>query len=223
MKNGKIRHYSSKNAYERSLKAMFANQNTNNSVKRKVSKSKFKSSKRMKHAGVGKVSSVKKKRCNYCRKENLPLDKDKCKDCEKLLAEYKQPEEHKLREELKDLMVAYEPEYDNEDLFAIQTLIDEINEEAVAYVTDIDLVDKMQEINDIMGGHGIEGISEQIGDHSLNLIYVNMGDTYDPTVIYNINEGMATVGNWGSYVEELGNEEENPDWDEAIMSGEEDL
>jgi hypothetical protein len=90
MKNGKIRHYRSKNAYERSLKAMFANQNTNHSVKRKIAKSK--TSKRIKHKGVGKVSSVKKKFCDTCKREGQSFEEGKCKICVEAFKEYKQPQ-----------------------------------------------------------------------------------------------------------------------------------
>ena len=218
---GKYINFKSKNAYENWKRGMFANLSTSNSSKRKVAKVKSKSRRRLQHAGVGRVSSTKKKRCDYCRKENLPLTEGRCKVCAKDFAEFKQPEKpKKLREELKELMVAYDPNYDNEDLFKIQTLIDEINELDSGH---LELVGKMEEINAIMGGHGIEGINKQVGDHTLDLMYVNMGESYDTTVIYDFDEGMARIGDWGSYVEELQTEEELPDWDEAIMSGEEDL
>lgn len=55
----------------------------------------------------------------------------------------------------------------------------------------------MDEINGLMGGFGVEAINEG----SLNLLYVNMGDTYDTTIVYEVRDGKARVGDWGSYVE----------------------
>ena len=62
----------------------------------------------------------------------------------------------------------------------------------------VESVDKdMQSINKLMRGFGVEAITEG----SLNLLYVNMGDTYDTTIVYDMDEGRARVGDWGTYVE----------------------
>jgi hypothetical protein len=82
-KSGKIRHYQSRGHYLKSIRGMFANQN---GYSKKITKTKPKQ--RMKHKGVGKVSSVKKKDCDYCKRENLPLTKGKCKDCAEALKDF---------------------------------------------------------------------------------------------------------------------------------------
>lgn len=64
----------------------------------------------------------------------------------------------------------------------------------------------LKEINKIIGGHGIEfiaqnpyGVSERdFGEH---FEYVNMGDTYVPTVIY--HRGKFKIASWGDLVESL--------------------
>jgi hypothetical protein len=89
MKNGKIRHYQSRRHYLNSMQGMFANQYQKRDHSDKLrTKAKTKTKNRIKHKGVGKVSSVKKERCNYCRKENLPLDKGECKGCKEEFKDY---------------------------------------------------------------------------------------------------------------------------------------
>ena len=92
MKNGKVRHYSNKQAYLNSVKGMFANLNSDSSIRKKTIKAKSKSKRRMQHrGGVGKISSVKKKTCEKCKREKT-LNKGICKECEKAFKEYKQPD-----------------------------------------------------------------------------------------------------------------------------------
>ena len=90
-KNGKIRHYQSKRAYEDSLKGMFAKDYLKKNHSKKIAKAKTKSNRQMKHRGVGKVSSTKKKLCDTCRGEGLSLTEGKCKVCAKEFKTFKQP------------------------------------------------------------------------------------------------------------------------------------
>jgi hypothetical protein len=57
--------------------------------------------------------------------------------------------------------------------------------------------------DELLGGHGIEYIaSEQDTMRSREGIeYVNMGDTYDTTLIYDYKTGRFYVGAWGDWVE----------------------
>jgi hypothetical protein len=85
--------FRNKTAYENWKRGMFANTTNNNSVKRRVAKAqqKSKSKRRMQHkGGVGKVSSTRKKVCEKCKRENLPLDKGKCKFCAEAFKEYEE-------------------------------------------------------------------------------------------------------------------------------------
>lgn len=62
---------------------------------------------------------------------------------------------------------------------------------------------KMEALNRILGGYGVEAI--QIAGEITNskwLDYVNMGDTYAATILH--YNGRFVVGDWGSVVERLG-------------------
>jgi molybdenum cofactor biosynthesis enzyme MoaA len=208
MKNGKVRHYSSKRAYEDSLKGMFANRDTKKNHSRKIQKVKNKSKKRIKHrGGVGKVSSTRKKFCDTCKREGQSFEEGKCKVCVKAFKEYKQPQATpEIREELRDLQRSYVSPFTEEELISIQNLMDKIND--TEYTNYRDLEEHMDKINDIMKGYGVEGLSEERGGERVDLMYVNMGDTYAKTVIFDYDEGLARIGDWGSYVEELPDDEE---------------
>ena len=90
MQNGKVRHFQSRAHYERSVKAMFANQYQKKNHSKKIAKSK----RRIKHRGIGKVSSTRKQVCNKCKREKT-LDKGMCKECTEAFASYKQPKSKK--------------------------------------------------------------------------------------------------------------------------------
>jgi len=59
-------------------------------------------------------------------------------------------------------------------------------------------------INEIIRGYGVESI----GDNecysyycNIGLLYVNQGDTYTTTVIYDTREEQFIIGSWGDIVE----------------------
>ena len=101
--NGKIRHYQSRQHYLNSVKGMNAKDYQKKNHSRKINKLQ-KKNKRIQHAGVGKVSSGKKKLCVTCKREGLPLTKGKCKVCAK---EFKSFEKEKgsLEAEVKELRI----------------------------------------------------------------------------------------------------------------------
>lgn len=57
----------------------------------------------------------------------------------------------------------------------------------------------LNKIDIIMNGHGVERIEKGKNSKSPSIRYVNMGDTYDTTIMY-VN-GCYRVGDWGSIVE----------------------
>lgn len=63
---------------------------------------------------------------------------------------------------------------------------------------DISLV-AMGRINDLIDGYGVEYIPEGKGEKSPAIEYVNMGDTYDITVM--LINGKYRIGSWGDIVE----------------------
>lgn len=64
---------------------------------------------------------------------------------------------------------------------------------------------KLYAINDILNGCGVESIQ----DNNINIHYVNLGDTYTTTILYDNNCNIFRYCSWGDFLEE--NEEENFD------------
>ena len=68
----------------------------------------------------------------------------------------------------------------------------------------------MEAINEALGGCGVEVLradnewDSYYGD--IVAEYVNMGDTYDVTILYDINECKYEVTSWGDWVEMMENE-----------------
>lgn len=60
--------------------------------------------------------------------------------------------------------------------------------------------DALQFANEVMGGHGVEGIT-YANEHIAE--YVNMGDTYATTLVYHVPEGEFYVTSWGDVYEEF--------------------
>lgn len=68
---------------------------------------------------------------------------------------------------------------------------------------------QMTAINEILEGYGIEGMQGEWQNGSWCHIvfeYVNMGDTYTPTVILHRDKGFI-ITSWGDYVEKYGEKE----------------
>ena len=57
----------------------------------------------------------------------------------------------------------------------------------------------MDAISDVLNGSGVEYIEAGAGAKSPAIYYVNMGDTYDTTVMW--VRGRFRVGSWGDIVE----------------------
>lgn len=69
--------------------------------------------------------------------------------------------------------------------------------------------DAMKWANKILGGYGVENIRDERNFVShywqdTVLLYVNMGDTYDPTLCYDTDDKEYFIGSWGDFVEEKG-------------------
>lgn len=58
--------------------------------------------------------------------------------------------------------------------------------------------DKMEKINSLLDGYGVEVIR---GDSYAVAEYINMGDTYNTTLLYDVNEDEFYVTTWGDWVE----------------------
>lgn len=58
-------------------------------------------------------------------------------------------------------------------------------------------------INDIVGGYGVEGLGPgRSGDYAPPYEYINMGDTYATTLIYDRDADRLYIGDWGTIVEQ---------------------
>lgn len=77
--------------------------------------------------------------------------------------------------------------------------------------------DAMEDANDLIQGHGVEGImgTNDRGLQTAVLLYVNMGDTYDGTLCYDVPKKQFFVGDWGSWVEKYGDKYQVESLDEA--------
>ncbi len=64
--------------------------------------------------------------------------------------------------------------------------------------------ERLQEINDMVGGYGVESI-EGNGNSRYWMdtvaLYINMGDTYNTTLLYNTDLDKYTITTWGDWVE----------------------
>jgi hypothetical protein len=62
----------------------------------------------------------------------------------------------------------------------------------------------MDRIDEILHGYGVESIRGNTWDGFWTdciALYVNMGDTYTPTVLYDVNKDVFVVTDWGTWVE----------------------
>lgn len=59
---------------------------------------------------------------------------------------------------------------------------------------------KMYMLNDLLDGHGVEGAPAGTNAKSPQFEYVNMGDTYDATILYIYGRGFKVM-DWGTLVE----------------------
>ncbi len=61
----------------------------------------------------------------------------------------------------------------------------------------------MQAVNYVIDAHGVESIyDKRYTDPRLS--YINMGDTYDATLLYDYETDTFRVGSWGYYAERMG-------------------
>ncbi len=73
--------------------------------------------------------------------------------------------------------------------------------------------DRMEQINRLIEGHGVEaviysegeGLRTWMSDPSDRILalYVNTGDTYSPTVLWDARRDSVTLTTWGDFVENL--------------------
>ncbi len=77
----------------------------------------------------------------------------------------------------------------------------------------------LEKANEILDGNGVEaaqGDGSNLGPYWRNtiLVYVNLGDTYDKTILFDPDEEEFSIGSWGDFVEEWENEDDEEDDEE---------
>lgn len=77
---------------------------------------------------------------------------------------------------------------------------------------------KMEALNELLCGCGVEAIEHRdirVSHYHGNTvaIYVNFGDTYIPTVLYDTRCGVFRITSWGDFYESLRPDDENADED----------
>ncbi len=72
--------------------------------------------------------------------------------------------------------------------------------EALIDATDNDRMvhQSLRTVDTLIDGHGIESFASTDGDR---VYYVNMGDPYVPTALFDERTGLTKVCGWGDYVE----------------------
>lgn len=61
----------------------------------------------------------------------------------------------------------------------------------------------MREADEILGGFGVEAVFEE-GEYGGDpaMTYINTGDTYNATIVYDVDEDELYVSTWGDWVED---------------------
>ncbi len=81
--------------------------------------------------------------------------------------------------------------------------------------------DAMDAANDVLDGYGVEAVQGEGADlgrywRDTIALYVNLGDTYDTTILFDTDREEFLIGSWGDFLEdwEKGSEEEEEDEEE---------
>jgi len=73
----------------------------------------------------------------------------------------------------------------------------------------------LEEVNKLIDGHGVEALRDENAQDSYYgdtiATYVNMGDTYETTLLYDVREHTFHVTSWGDWYEAYEAEQENED------------
>ena len=79
--------------------------------------------------------------------------------------------------------------------------------------------DVMDDANKAIDGHGVEAVNGQ--DYQVDkywmdtiLLYVNLGDTYDTTILYDTENEEFSIGSYGDFVEEWESKEDDEEEEE---------
>lgn len=101
--------------------------------------------------------------------------------------------------------------------------------EAALKSDDENAIDEVMEVaNQTLDGNDVEGIQAE-GGYKVDdywrdtiLLYVNLGETYEPTICYDTEGEEFFIGSWGDFVEEWEKEEDEEDGEEEEEDEDED-
>jgi len=66
----------------------------------------------------------------------------------------------------------------------------------------------MRDLDELLETHGVESIPGMQSE----ILYLNTGDTYEPTILYSYDEDKYFISDWGTLVEEASSEAEEDAW-----------
>ncbi len=91
--------------------------------------------------------------------------------------------------------------YGNDNVRPIVSAMKSIMKNAKTH-KDVDLA--LDTFSDILHAHGVEAANGKYVDgyyREANLLYINFGDAYTPTIAYDTLEGEFLITSWGDFVE----------------------
>lgn len=88
--------------------------------------------------------------------------------------------------------------------------------------------DAMDDANDVLDGHGVEGLPGEGADigrywRDTIALYVNLGDTYDRTILFDTDNEEFLIDSWGDFLEEWEKESEEEEGEEGEEEDEEEV
>lgn len=80
--------------------------------------------------------------------------------------------------------------------------------------------ERLDEANEILDGYGVEVLRGKAWNDryygNIIALYVNMGETYEKTIVYDVSKGEFMLTSWGDFMEEWEAENEEPEEDDEM-------
>lgn len=74
-------------------------------------------------------------------------------------------------------------------------------------------------LNDILDGHGVEAIRSPNDSDKIIAEYINMGDTYDGTIVFDHETNTYILSSWGDWYEAWTNEQTTDEGEPTVQCG----
>ncbi len=69
----------------------------------------------------------------------------------------------------------------------------------------------MSALNDLLGGFGVEAIRDPTDSDTIIATYINQGDTYDATIVFDEDKSEFVLTTWGDWFENWENDQNEED------------